>query len=144
MRVSQETMTSGVLSAIYLLFILSGIKPPTFLAHLMQTTIGMGVLALMVLLTITHCAIPESVLAIIAAYELVRRSRVKSSNMNAMLCEKAKNASMMSYNHHEKTLEEEMVEKLAPVTTKDTKPASYRPVLNDIQDAAPIDYDGVI
>jgi hypothetical protein len=144
MRIYRKTAISGVVSAVYLLFILSGAAPPASLARVTCSTIGTGIVALLALLTITHCSIPESLLAVVAAYELVRRSRQECLARAGTPSESSKMEDILSYNHSEKTLEEEMVEKLAPVTTTSSQPATYRPVLNDIQDAAPIDYDGVI
>ena len=144
MRVSRDVATSGMLSFLYVLFLLSGASPSGFPARAICSTIGTGIVALLAFLTITHCSLPESVLAIIAAYELVRRSRKECHSEAATRSEDAKMDEMVSYNHFEKTLEEEMVEKLTPVTVEDSQPASYLPLLNDLQDAAPIDYDGVI
>ena len=45
----------------------------------------------------------------------------------------------------DKTLEEEMVSKMAPIKQDSTDPASYKPTLNSIEGGfAPINYEGVI
>ena len=80
------------------------------------------------------------VLAIVAAYELIKRSSVKAGShalRNYVPCEHKKLADFKKYNEFPVTLEEEIIAKMAPlVKHAPAANAEYKPVLSDTHDAS--------
>ena len=88
------------------------------------------------------------ILAIIAAYVLIKRSSVANGSYglrNFVSSEDSKLVDFSQFNDVPVTLEEEVVAKMAPLVKYDA-PANvnYKPVLDGLHDAAPINYEGVI
>jgi len=48
------------------------------------------------------------------------------------------------YKDYSKTLEEEVVASMAPIVQTGNQNFTFKPVLDDLQNAAPVDYEGVI
>ena len=63
---------------------------------------------------------------------------------NFLPSEQSKVIDFSKYNDFPVTLEEEVVSQMAPIGNDGAAPnMSYKPILEGLHDAAPIDYDGV-
>ena len=86
-------------------------------------------------------------LGIVAGYQLLTRSCIASGTFainNYLPSEAAKVLDFSRYNDFPRTLEEEMVKKMAPIVVDNNSSLDYKPVLDSLHDAAPVDYEGVI
>ena len=75
------------------------------------------------------------------------RSSVRTGTFairNYLPSEASKVIDFSRYNDFPVTLEEEMVKKMAPIVVDNSSSLTYKPVLDTLHDAAPIDYEGVI
>jgi hypothetical protein len=134
-----------LLLAIYIIF---NIDTPMWLALWVDSPIG-NVMAVLLALTMFAAGGPiAGVLALIAAHTLIRRSsRVTGSYYTQADggAETIKMEMLDKYNDFPKTLEEEVVDNMAPLVRNDGPPnLDYKPLLDSLHNAAPIDYEGVI
>ena len=89
------------------------------------------------------------ILGIIVAYELIKRSSVTTGSAaleHYYPTEQKKWSPFSPIHQFPYTLEQEIVKKMAPIrhpATKNNRP-NFKPVLDDLHDAAPINYQGVI
>ena len=130
-----------LLGFIFLIYIITNVSTPSTIAQLINTSLGTASIVILTLCLVACCNPVVAVLGIIAAYEIIRRS---SAHSIILPSEVSKLAQIKKYNNFPKTLEEEMVQKLTPIQPDTHSNPTYKPVLNDIQDAAPINYEGVI
>ena len=138
-----------ILAVILTLYILIQTKTPVTIAEYVDTPIGNVIVAMVAISTFYYSNPIVGVLGLIAAYELVNRSKLASGNAYKRLIssESSKFKYMKKLNEDKRvvTLEEEMVEKMAPLVKNDEPSNSnYKPILDSLHDAAPIDYDGVV
>lgn len=143
-----ERKHSVVLEVLLSIYVLFNIQTPFGLAKLVDTTIG-NVVVVVLALTMFAAAGPiAGILALLASYVLITRSsRVTGGayRQDETESEEIKMKMLEQYNEFPKTLEEEVVSDMAPIIRNDGgKQADYKPVLNDLFDAAPIDYMGVV
>ena len=143
--IATENRHQILLGAVFLIYIVANIQTPHALAEMVNTTVGNAIVIILGLSMIAAANPVVGILGIVAAYELIRRSGGMSATIRDMPSEVTRLANMNKYNDFPKTLEEEIVNKMAPLVHHPAAPgADYKPVLNDIQDAAPINYEGVI
>ena len=137
-----------LLSVVFIIYILLNVQTPKMLAGLIDNLVGNVVVVLVALTILMNSQPVVGVLALVVAYELIRRSSVSTGTYaiaNYLSSEKAKVEDFAKYNDFPVTLEEEVVSKMAPLVRNDDAPHSeYTPVLDDLHDAAGVDYDGVI
>ena len=142
--IATENRHQIILGVVFLIYIVASVPTPDFLAQMVNTSVGTAIVVILALSMLGCCNPIVAVLGLIAAYELVKRSG-NAAPMAMVPSEVTKLAQMERYNEFPKTLEEEMVQKMAPLVSHPPAPgANYKPVLNDIQDAAPVNYEGVI
>lgn len=136
-----------LLGIVFVLYILLNVQTPKMIAGLVNNLVGNVVIILVALTILMNSHPVVGVLGLVVAYELIRRSGVSDGtyNTNYLTTEKAKSVDFAKFNDFPVTLEEEVVSKMAPVIRNDDPPHSeYTPVLDDLHDAAGIDYEGVI
>lgn len=133
-----------MLMALYVIF---PIETPMALAKMIDTEMGKVVVYVAALSMFAH-SLEFGILSILVAYTLVKRSSVMTGSNYMKGSEKAEEIKMEileKYNAFPKTLEEQVVENMAPLVIHDAAPnVDYKPVLSKLNDAAPINYDGVI
>ncbi len=143
-----EKSHSLVLEILFVLYIIFDIDTPHELAKVVDTTTGNVVVVLLALTMFAAAGPIAGILALLAAHTLIKRASLKTGGMfmyNYGEAEEIKMQDLKKYNEVPKTLEEEVVSKMAPIVHNDGKGAGdVVPVLGDLQDAAPIDYEGVI
>ena len=142
--IATENRHQIILGVVFLIYIVASVPTPDFLAQMVNTSVGTAIVVILALSMLGCCNPIVAVLGLVAAYELVKRSG-RAAPTATVPSEVTKLAQMERYNEFPKTLEEEMVQKMAPLVSHPPAPgANYKPVLNDIQDAAPVNYEGVI
>lgn len=137
-----------IFGVFFALYILLDVETPLAIAQQIDTVYGklfLGVLAVIIFFQTNPIV---GVLAIIAIYELIKRSTVATGRFalkHYMPSEAMKLRDFNKYNDFKVTLEEQVVASMAPLVRHDA-PANidYKPVLDAQYDAAPIDYQGVI
>lgn len=130
----------GGLFAIYAGF---DIEAPSWLNEFVNSTIGSLVLVIVAISLFLYLNPIVAVLGLVAAYELIRRARsasgLSASEMIDYLPATQPDCrDLNAYNQFSKTLEQEMVEKMAPLTGPSVGVVSYHPEVEDDHDAAPI------
>ena len=129
------------------LYVIFPIETPMALAKMIDTEMGKVVVYVAALSMFAH-SLEFGILSLLVAYTLVKRSSVMTGSNYMKGSEKAEEIKMEileKYNAFPKTLEEQVVENMAPLVIHDAAPnVDYKPVLSKLNDAAPINYDGVI
>jgi hypothetical protein len=138
-----------ILSILFIIYLFSGTKLPSTVADLIDTLPG-KVVVIIVAVMLFYISNPIlGVLGLIVAYQLIINSSVEtgSSALDAYLpTEKKKATNMTALNQFPYTLEQEVVKKMAPLNKPNSEPEvnTFKPILDDLHDAAPINYAGVI
>lgn len=137
-----------VLEALFSLYILFDIETPVALAKLVDTTIGNVVLILFALSLFAVAGPTVGVLALIAAYSLIKRSSRATGSLYRQPeheAEEIKMQMLREYNSFPRTLEEDVITDMSPIIRDDGgMNADYKPVLGNLNNASPIDYDSSI
>jgi len=145
----KKNMPQLVLVILFIVYLVLGLKMPNNIADMIDTTSGKIVIAILALALFAYSNPILGVLGIIVAYELIKRSTVAtgSAALEKYYPTEAKKWSPFSPLHQfPYTLEQEMVKKMAPIRRSNTgnQKVSFKPVLDDLHDAAPVNYQGVI
>lgn len=136
------------LIVVFILYLLMGHTTPAFIADFVDTPYGKVVVIAFFLVLFSCCHPLVGILGLLVAYELIRRSSVATGSdalKKYVPSEEDKKSKLTTMNQFPYTLEQEVVKKMAP--PKGPAPeskASYSPTLDQLYDAAPIDYKGVI
>ena len=137
-----------MLGVVFVIYILMNVQTPRTLAGLVDNLYGNIVVVVIAMSVFTQSNPVVGILAMVAAYELIKRSNVGTGNhaiRNYLPSDKSKVMDFSRYNDFPVTLEEQVVNKMAPLVKYDAPPNSnYKPVLNALHDASPINYEGVI
>ena len=137
-----------LLGVVFVIYILMNVRTPGALAGLVDNMYGNIAVIVIALSVFTQSNPVVGILALVAAYELIKRSNVGTGDYairNYLPTEKSKVMDFSKYNDFPVTLEEQVVAKMAPLVKHDAPANSnYKPVLDSLHDASPIDYEGVI
>ena len=131
-----------VLAALFVLYIVFDIRPPTAVADLTDNIYAEAgvVIAALWLFMNSHAVV--GVLGLIAAYEFVKRGHTSSTSGQVrryLPSEFRKGQHLDAYNQFPVTLEEQVVSKMAPLVKNiDLSVPSYKPVLDDEVGGAPL------
>ena len=144
----EEKRHEMLLGLIFVIYILMDVDTPKSLAELIDNVYGNAIVAIFAITLFAHTNPVVGILGIIAAYQLVKRSSVETGPHGIRNYRPSEDKKMMDFakcNDFPVTLEEEMVDKMAPLVKHDAAAnVDYKPVLDSLHDAAPIDYEGVI
>lgn len=142
-----EKKHSLVLELLFVIYIIFDIDTPLEVAKHVDTQLG-NVLVMLLGLSMFAAAGPiAGILGLLAAYTLIKRSNIKTGGILLQSENKAEDIKMKmlkKFNDFPKTLEEEVVSDMAPIVRNDGSQGNFKPLLGDLNNAAPIDYDGVI
>lgn len=135
-----------VLGCFLVLYILLNVQTPQVLAKFLNNPIAQFLVAIFVLSIFVNVNPILGVIVIIAAVEFVRRTNRKSvtfalDNFVPSESNKSKILDAVNENPIPKTLEEEVVDQMAPLGGEDRPEipdANYAPVLNNLHDASSI------
>jgi hypothetical protein len=131
-----------VIAVLLVLYLLLDVETPKYLANLVDTTLGNVVVMLLAVTLLLSSNIVVGLLALVAGYELIQRSRSVTGNLQLKQiknAEKIKVEMLKDYNNYPVTLEEEVVSKMAPlVHDNSTSSGNFKPVLNNLHDASSV------
>ena len=122
-----------MLGVVFVIYILMNVQTPRTLAGLVDNLYGNIVVVVIAMSVFTQSNPVVGILAMVAAYELIKRSNVGTGNhaiRNYLPSDKSKVMDFSRYNDFPVTLEEQVVNKMAPLVKHDAPPNSnYKPVL---------------
>lgn len=132
-----------VLGGLFVLYSGLNVETPDFLAEFANSNVGVLVIIAFAISLFVYLNPIVAVLGLVACYELIRRSRGGAMiTPDAMISYLPKTQpdcrDLNAYNQFSKTLEQEMVEKMAPLTGPSVGDVSYRPEVENDHDAAPV------
>ena len=145
----KDNMGQVILVILFLIYIVMGYKTPDSLASMIDTMIGKLVVIGFALALLFCCNPILGVLGLLVAFLLIQRSSIinGSAALNAYYpTEKKKYSNLTAINQFPYTLEQEVVSKMAPInnTINPDAVSNFMPVLDNIHDAAPVGYRGVV
>ena len=143
----KQHMGQVILLILFIIYLIMGYKTPDSLANLIDNVYGKVFVIVIALLLFSNSNPILGIVGFIVAYELIRRSEVKTGTYalnNYMPTEKKKASNLTAFNQFPYTLEQEIVKKMAPIEKTVSSNSTYAPILDDLHDAAPIDYNGVV
>ena len=127
-----------------------GYETPQPLANVIDTIYGKVIIVLISIILFIYANPVLGVLGFFVAFDLIRKSTISTGSYaldKYMPTEKKKASNLSAYNQFPYTLEQEVVKKMAPAKADleilSTGP-SYTPILDNLYDAAPLNYTGVI
>ncbi len=141
-----------IVSAALIFYIFTSTRTPKDVKRLVDTSAGTLVVIVIAIGVFLNTNPLTGVLALVAGYELLRRSRrsgradgTGSHRLSQVSPYEAKKLSDFSrYNHHPATLEEEVVGNMAPLVKHAGNPnIAYQPTLHPQHSAAPVHFKGV-
>jgi len=146
----KKNMGELLLGILFIIYLIMGYKTPTFLANVVDNIYGKVVVILAALLLFANTNPILGVLGFFVAYMLITNSEKVTGTFglnNYLPTEKKKYTALTKYNQFPYTLEQEVVKKMAPLNKADTSGSNtytFNPVLDDLHDAAPVNYTGVV
>ena len=138
----KKNMPQLVLSVLFIIYLVMGLKMPDGVANMIDSTVGKIVVVLVALMLFAYSNPVLGVLALIVAYQLVKTASVKTgmAGLEQYYPTEQKKWSPFTPTHQfPYTLEQEVVSKMTTqkFNTSYVK-APFRPVLEDTYDAAPL------
>ena len=135
----KKNMPQLALVILFIIYLIMGLKTPSSVANMIDSTVGKVVVALFALLLFAYSNPILGVLGIFVAYQLVRNASIKTgmASLEQYYPTEEKKWSPFTPAHQfPYTLEQEMVKRMAPqkFNTNYVKP-TYKPMLEDIYDA---------
>jgi hypothetical protein len=139
----KENIGELILGVLFVLYLVMGYKTPEPLANIVDTVAGKLLLFIMVIYLFMHTHPILGVLALFVVFDLMRRSSL-TTGIDALdkyaPSEEKKMSQFTAFNQFPYTLEQEVVNKMAPIvqTGSMLNPPSYKPMLENLYDASPI------
>ena len=139
----KEHMGEFILVILMIIYLVMGFKTPDMVANLVDNIIGKVVIILVVVYLFMHANPILAVVATLVAFDLMRRSS-EITGLGALQAyapsEQKKMSQFTAFNQFPYTLEQEVVAKMAPIVRSGSSltSASYKPLLNNLYDAAPL------
>jgi hypothetical protein len=131
----KKNRNESILAVLFIVYLLSDMQTPHEIAGMIDTVLGKVAIMLGALTVFLHTNPIVGVLALLTAYEVIKRSSQARGTLGVhqfLPNEQRKNHFFTSQNQFPVTLEEEVVKKMAPIVHhKDLTPPSFRPVLDD-------------
>jgi len=143
----QKNIHHLFLAVFFILYSLIYVKTPGFIATPLHSLYGKAILVVLIVILYQQTNIIIAILAAFAAYQLVARSFITYAIDHYLPSEEVKTMDYAKFNDFtsQPTLEEEMVSQMAPIIRSSDVVGltEFRPVLDGLHDAAPVDYAGV-
>ena len=145
----KENMGQVTLCILFIIYLIMGYKTPESIAGAIDTSFGKIAVVVMALLLFAYANPVLGVLGFFVAFDLISKSSVTTGTYaleRYVPTEAKKQSNLTAMNQFPYTLEQEVVTKMAPIKqTADTQePAKFSPILDNLYDAAPIGYTGVV
>jgi len=147
--IKAENSQQLVLGVVLILYIIMNVKTPKMLSEWIDTIYGNIAVVVIAMILFSNSNPIVGILSIVAGYFLIKRSSISTGSFaieKYLPSEASRSADFSNLNEVPITLEEQMVYKMAPLVTHPAKysDANYKPVLDTLHDAAPVDYMGVV
>ena len=147
-----KTQKTGevLLTLLFIIYILMGYKTPDAVASLIDTIYGKIIVVVIAILLFSYTNPVLGILGFYIAFDLIKRSSESTGTyalQKYVPTEEKKECELNLYNQFPYTLEQEIVKKMAPLNSTDVpsdEQFSFGPVLDNLHEAAPIGYTGVI
>ena len=139
----KEHMGEFILVILFIIYLIMGYKTPEVVADLIDSLPGKIVLFIIVIYLFMHANPILAVLALFVAFDLIRRSSM-TTGIDALKrfapSEKKRSSQFTAFNQFPYTLEQEVVQKMAPIVHSGSSltPPSYKPLLENLYDASPL------
>ena len=139
----KEHIGELLLAILFIIYLIMGYKTPQPVANVVDTIVGKIAVFAVVIYMFSNSNPILAILTLMVAFDLVRRSYIATGNYginNYMPSEGTKMDQFTAMNQFPYTLEQEMVKRMAPIIPTGTsmKKASYKPLLDNLYDAAKI------
>jgi hypothetical protein len=144
----KENTGEIVLAILFIIYLIMGYKTPEPVAGMLDSLVGKIVMFVIVIYMFMNHHAVLAVLALFVAFDLIRRSSVTTGDtmsINQVIeyapSEQNKTSQFTAFNQFPYTLEQEVIKKMAPVVKPGSSisKASYKPVLEQLHDASPLD-----
>ncbi len=137
-----------VLAILFLIYLVMGYSTPEPLASMIDTTVGKIMVLFIAILVFSQCSLFLGILALLVAFHLIHQSTIATGNyalQHYVPTEKYKGRYLTAQHQFPYTLEQEMVKKMTPQYPKyDDNDYSFQAVSSYTNDAAPVNYTGII
>jgi len=139
----KENMGELALAILLIVYLVLGFRTPDAVAGMVDSLVGKIVMFVVVIYLFLHANPLLAVLALFAAFDLMRRSSV-ATGIDALQkfapSEEKRSSQFTAYNQFPYTLEQEVVAKMAPMVSAGSSltQASYKPLLDNLYDASPV------
>jgi hypothetical protein len=132
-----------ILAVLMIVYSAFDVEAPHWLNDFVMTGLGSLVVMLVAISFFLYMNPIVAILGLVAAYELISRARLARHGDTAMIDYLPKTQphcsdDLNAYNQFSKTLEQEMVEKMAPLVGPAAGPVTYHAVMSNDHDAAPL------
>ena len=137
-----------LLFILFVLYIIFNIQTPEPIASIVDSTLGYVVIIGLFALMAVNLHPMVTLVGVFAIYLLFKRSSISTGSLamtKFLPTENVKSQYLSAFNQFPVTLEEEVVQQMAPLQSGPSMgPKSFSPILNDLHDAANINYTGVV
>jgi hypothetical protein len=148
-KLISEKPSQLILGIVFILYILLNVQTPAFLAEPIDTIFGKVIVVVIAIIVFMHTNPVIGVLGFIVAYQMIKTASVTTGRyamQHYLPSEDNKAAEMAAFNerniHASGSLEEEMVEKMAPLVLHGGNPnIKFVPILAGQHSAASLDYN---
>lgn len=131
-----------ILGGLFAFYSIFNIEAPQDINEFISSDLGAMVLILVTLSLFLYMHPIVAILGIVAAYELVTRARkdklVGDDMINYLPRTQPGSTDLNAYNQYSTTLEQEMVQKMAPLVGPSVGNVTYKPRVENDYDASPI------
>jgi len=137
------------LCILFIIYLIFNVKTPKNIAKLIDTNIGKIVVLFLAILLFFYSNPILGIIGLIVAFEIIKRSSITTGNFALSKYYPTEEKKWSPFTPHHQfpyTLEQEIVKKMAPIrkANYDKKKSLFKPILDDLHNASPVDYDGVI
>jgi hypothetical protein len=139
----KEHMGEFILIILMIIYLVMGLRTPDVIANMIDNIIGKVVIILVVIYLFMNANPILAVVAALVAFDLMRRSS-ETTGLGALQAyapsEVKKMSQFTAFNQFPYTLEQEVVAQMAPIVRSGSSltSAPYKPLLNNLYDAAPL------
>ena len=138
----------SLLLLLFVIYIIFNIQTPEPLANIIDSTLGYVIVIGLFAFMAVNLHPLVTLVGIFAIYLLFKRSSMVSGSLamtKFLPTEEVKSQHLSAFNQFPVTLEEEVVQKMAPLQSGPAMgPKTFTPVLDDLHDAANVNYTGVV
>jgi hypothetical protein len=145
----RENLGQLILCILFIVYLILGAKVPSSLASVIDTVYGKVIIVVIAIILFINSNPILGIIGFVVAFELLRRSTISTGSdalEKYLPTEKKKTSQLNAMNQFPYTLEQEIIKKMAPITTEPSTQTNpeFHPILDNLYDAAPISYTGII